>query len=90
MVRVQGDLHSPTLDAFVILLLVGELAMVAFASGLARAGLVGWWYVGAAVAALAGYVVTADSSNHLVVLAGFVPLAVTWLVLGRLLRADRP
>lgn len=90
MVRVQGHLHGPTLDGFVMLILLGELALVLFAVGLARARLVGWWYPLAAVAAVAGYIASASSSNHVVVLAGFVPLGLTWLVLGRLLlTADR-
>lgn len=85
MVRVQGDLDTPVLTAFVLVVLLGELMLVVFSVGLLRARLVRWWFVALSVAAVAGYVVTADSSNHLVVLAGFVPLGATWLVLGRLL-----
>lgn len=59
--------------------------IIVFAFGLARARLVGWWFVGLAVLSVAGYVVTASSSNHLVVLVGFLPLGATWLVLARLL-----
>ena len=39
----------------------------------------------AAVAACVGYVLTSDSSDHLVVLAGFTPLAAVWLAVSRLL-----
>jgi hypothetical protein len=87
MVVVQGDFHAPLLDAFVTLILLGELALVVFAVGLARACLTGWWYIALAVLAVAGYVVTSSSSNHLVVLAGFAPLGASWLVLARLLQA---
>ena len=85
MVGVQGHLHAPILDAFVTLILLGELALVVFAVGLARARLTGWWYLALAVVAVSGYVVTASSSNHVVVLAGFAPLGASWLVLARLL-----
>ncbi len=88
MVEVQGDFHEPILNAFVTLILLGELALVLFAVGLARARLIGWWYVVLAVMALAGYIVTSSSSNHLVVLAGFAPLGASWLVLAWLLRAS--
>jgi len=87
MVEVQGDFHEPTLNVFVTLILIGELALVVFAVGLARARLTGWWYVVLAVLAVAGYVVTSSSSNHLLVLAGFVPLGASWLVLAWLLQA---
>ena len=90
MVHVQGDLHSPTLDAFVTVILLGELFLVVFAAGLVRARTVGWWFVPLSVLALAGYVVTASSSDHLVVLVGFLPLGTSWLVLARLLRAPAP
>lgn len=81
MVKVQDHVGSPTLTALVALVLVGELFVVPYAVGLHRARLVGRWYVGAAVLAILGYVATADSSDHLVVLAGFVPLAATLLAL---------
>jgi hypothetical protein len=85
MVRVQGDLNSPVLTAMVALVMLGELFPIVLGLGLARARLVGWWYPVLNAVALAAYVVTSDSSNHLVNLAGFVPLAATWLVLARLL-----
>jgi hypothetical protein len=85
MVAVQDHLHAPVLDAMVMLVLLGELCSVVFAAGLARARLVGWWYPVVSLVAVAAYVVTSDSSAHVVVLAGFVPLAVTWLVLARLM-----
>jgi hypothetical protein len=85
MVSVQDHLHGPVLDAMVMLILFGELFMIVFAAGLARARLVGWWYPALSVVALAAYVVTSDSSSHPVVLAGFVPLGVSWSVLAPLL-----
>lgn len=85
MVRIQGDLHAPVLNAFVTVVLLGELLLVVFAVGLSRARLTGWWFVALSALALVGYVATADSSNHLVVLAGFLPLGATWLVLAGLL-----
>jgi hypothetical protein len=85
MVRVQGDLNSPVLTAMVSLVMLGELFPILLGLGLARARLVGWWYPVLNAVALAAYVVTSDSSNHLVNLAGFVPLAASWLVLARLL-----
>jgi hypothetical protein len=85
MVRIQGDLDSPVLNTFVGIVLLGELMLLVFAVGLLRAGLVRWWFPVLSALGVAGYVLTADSSNHLVVLAGFVPLAATWLVLARLL-----
>jgi hypothetical protein len=89
MVRVQGDLSSPVLTAMVSLVLLGELFLVVFGLGLARSRLVGWWYPALSVLAVAAYVVTSDSSNHAVVLAGFVPLGATWAVLARLLVTGR-
>lgn len=85
MVKVQGDLSSPVLTAMVALIMLGELFPIVFGLGLARARLVGWWYPALNTVALAAYVVTSDSSNHLVNLAGFVPLGASWLVLARLL-----
>jgi hypothetical protein len=104
MVTVIDDLHrAGSLAPFVAIVLLGELFAVPFAFGLRRAGLVGLWFPVATVLAVAGYVATSDSSTHLVVLAGFVPLAATWLGLARVLtdvpdagrsltadRADRP
>lgn len=91
MVNVVDDLHSAgALQPFVLLILLGELFVIVLAVGLARAGLVGWWFVGLSVLALAGYVATSSSSNHLVVLVGFVPLGTSWLLLARLLLAHAP
>lgn len=89
MVGVQDDLGSPTLSALVALVMLGELCPILFAVGLARARLVGWWYLVASVLAFVGYVVTSDSSDHLVVLLGFVPLGATWLALGGVLAGSR-
>jgi hypothetical protein len=86
MVTVIDDLHSAgSLAPFVMIVLLGELFAVPFAFGLRRAGLVGLWFPIATVVAIVGYVATSDSSAHLVVLAGFVPLAATWLGLARVL-----
>ena len=86
MVQVIDDLHaSGALAPFVMLVLFGELFAIVFAVGLFRARLVGWWYIAASVLAVVAYVVTSDSSNHLVILAGFVPLAATWLYLAKIL-----
>jgi hypothetical protein len=85
MVEVQGDLSSPVLVAMVSLVMLGELFTIVLGLGLARSRLVGWWYPVLNAVAVAAYVLTSDSSNHLVNLAGFVPLAASWLVLGRLL-----
>jgi hypothetical protein len=90
MVAVQDHLHTPSLNALVMLVLIGELCSIVFALGLARAGLVGWWFPVLAFVALAAYVVTSDASAHLVVLAGFVPLALSWLTLARLMAAPAP
>lgn len=90
MVQVQGDLSSPVLNSFVALIMLGELMGVVFAVGLARAGLLGWWYVAASVAAVLGYVLTSDSGNHLVILASFAPLGATWLVLAARLMGGSP
>jgi hypothetical protein len=85
MVRVQGDLSSPVLTVMVALVMLGDLFPIVLGLGLARARLVGWWYPALNAVALVAYFVTSDSSNHLVNLAGFVPLAASWLVLARLL-----
>jgi hypothetical protein len=85
MVRVQGDLSSPVLTAMVSLVLLGELFTIVLGLGLARSRLVGWWYPVLSAVAVAAYVLTSDSSSHLVNLAGFVPLAASWLVLASLL-----
>jgi hypothetical protein len=89
MVRVQDHLHGPSLDAAVAFVLLGELFALVFAVGLYRSGVVGWWFVAVSVAAEVGYVLTSDSSSHLVVLAGFAPLAVSWLTLARVMASAR-
>lgn len=93
MVRAVGDLKgAEALMPFVLLVMIGELFAVALAAGLARARLVGWWFPVLALGAEATYLLTSDSSAHLVNLLGFLPLGVFWLVLARLLLAkpDRP
>jgi hypothetical protein len=90
MTRVIDHLHSAgSLAPFVALVLLGELFAIPFALGLWRAGLVGWWFPAVTLVAIVGYVATSDSSNHVVVLAGFVPLGLTWLGLAGMLRHER-
>jgi hypothetical protein len=89
MVAVVDALHaSAAMAPFVFVVLLGELFVVVLGVGLARAGRIGWWYVAASVLSIVGYVVTSDSSNHAVVLAGFVPLGATWLALAPLMGTD--
>jgi hypothetical protein len=95
MVRVVDDLHDAgALLPFVLLVVLGEHFAIVLAAGLARARLVGWWFPGLALLGAAAYVLTSDSSDHAVVLAGFAPIALFWVVLARLLltgasRSDR-
>lgn len=90
MTRVIDHLHSAgSLAPFVALVLLGELFAIPFGVGLWRAGLVGWWYPAVTLVAIVGYVATSDSSTHVVVLAGFVPLAATWWGLAGMLRHER-
>ncbi|MGN6577146.1 MAG: hypothetical protein ACTHKG_15845 [Nocardioides sp.] len=81
MVQVQGDLESPVLNACVALILLGNLMAVVFALGLVRARILGWWFPVVSVGAVLAYGLTSASGDHLVVLASFVPLGVTWLAL---------
>lgn len=92
MVKVQDAINAAgAMLPFVLLVMLGELLQIFFAVGLCRARLVGWWYVALAVVAVVGYILTSDSSDHLVVLLGFLPLAASWAVLARLLgRASVP
>lgn len=90
MVQVQGDLHSPVLNAFVALIMLGNVMMIVFAVGLVRAGLLGWWFVPTTVVAFVAYLLTSDSGDHLVVLASFLPLGATWLALAWRLANGRP
>jgi hypothetical protein len=86
MVAVQDAISdSGALLPFVVLIMLGELLSMLFAVGLWRARLVGWWFPVLAVLAFVGFVLTSDSSNHLVILAGFLPLGAMWLALARLL-----
>ncbi len=92
MVGVQDDLSgsaSPVLNAFVAVIMLGDLMLLVYAAGLVRAGLTPWWFMVLAVLADVGYIATGDSSNHFFVLVGFLPLAATWVVLARLLPVDR-
>lgn len=86
MVATEDALHaSAAMAPFVMLILFGDFFAIAFGIGLARARLIGWWFPATSLVALVGYILTSDSTNHLVVLAGFVPLGITWLGLARLL-----
>lgn len=66
------------------------LFAVAFGIRLARARVVGWWFPATSLAALVIHILTSDASDHLVVLAGFVPLGATWLALVWLLWTPSP
>ena len=86
MVKVIDDLKAaPILFPLVVLVLLGLPGLVVFALGLARARLFGWWLPALAAVAVTGYVVTENFSSHLVVLAGFLPLAAVWVAQARLL-----
>ena len=88
MVRIVGDLHAAgSLLPFVLVVVVGELFALVLATGLARARLVGWWCPALALLAEIAYLLTSDSSDHVVNLLGFLPLGLFWLVLARLLLA---
>lgn len=86
MVKVIDDIKaSPVLLPLVALVLLGMPALVLFTVGLARARLVGWWLPAVAALAVVAYTVSEDFSDHLVVLAGFLPLATVWVAQARLL-----
>jgi hypothetical protein len=87
MVQVQGDLSSPVLNAFVVLIMLGDVMGVVFAVAMVRAGLLRWWFVVASVVAVLAYVFTSEAEDHLVVLASVAPLGLTWVALARLLAA---
>ena len=86
MVATEDALHaSAAMAPFVMLIVFGELFAMAFGVGLARARVIGWWFPATSLVALVVYILTGDSSDPLVVLAGFLPLGATWLGLARLL-----
>src|ERR1700712_155494 len=69
---------SPGLTPVLVLLLLGLLFPIVLGVGLARAGLVGWWYVGVTVLATVFFVGLTDASSILLRLLAVVPAAVTW------------
>lgn len=90
MVQIIDDLkRAPVLLPPVILILLGLPALVAFTVGLTRAGLFRWWLPALATTAALAYLTTEEASNHLVVLASFLPLAAVWVAqAGMLIGAD--
>jgi hypothetical protein len=71
---------SPGLTPVLVLLLLGLLFPIVLGVGLARAGLVGWWYVGVAILATVFFVGLTDTSSLALRLLAVVPTAVTWAV----------
>jgi hypothetical protein len=69
---------SPGLTPVLVLLLLGLLFPIVLGVGLARAGLVGWWYVGVAVLASVFFVGLTDASALPLRLLAVVPTALTW------------
>jgi hypothetical protein len=76
---------SPGLVPVLVLLLLGLLFPIVLAVGLARAGLVGWWYVGVAVLGAVFFIGLTDASSVPLRLLAVVPTAVTWAVWAMLL-----
>jgi hypothetical protein len=76
---------SPGLTPVLVLLLLGLLFPIVFGVGLARAGLVGWWYVGVAVLGTVFFVGLTGASSMPLRLVAVVPTAVTWAVWALLL-----
>jgi hypothetical protein len=76
---------SPGLTPVLVLLLLGLLFPIVLGVGLARAGLVGWWYVGVTVLATVFFVGLTDAASLPLRLVAVVPAAVTWAVWARLL-----
>lgn len=83
---------SPGLVPVLVLLLLGLVFPIVLAVGLARAGLVPWWYVGVAVLGAVFFIGLTDASSIPLRLLAVVPTAVTWAVWAMLLRrvADSP
>jgi hypothetical protein len=77
---------SPGLTPVLVLLMLGLLFPIALGVGLARAGLVGWWYVGLAVLGPVFFIGLTDTSALPLRLLAMVPTAVTWGVWAMLLR----
>ena len=76
---------SPGLVPVLVLLLLGLLFPIVLGIGLARAGLVAWWYVGAAVLGAVFFIGLTDASSVSLRLLAVVPTAVTWGVWALLL-----
>jgi hypothetical protein len=76
---------SPGLVPVLVLLLLGLLFPIVLGVGLARAGLVPWWYVGVAVLGVVFFVGLTDASSLPLRLVAVVPDAVTWAVWALLL-----
>ena len=69
---------SPALMALSLAVEVGMLCAVLLAVGLALGHFANWAMLGVTVLIVAASVVTSDSDNHLIILAGFLPLAALW------------
>lgn len=86
MVQIIDDIkHAPVLLPPVLLVLLGMPALLVFTAGLTRAGLFRWWLPALAATAVLAYLATEEVSSHLVVLAGFLPLAAVWAAQARML-----
>jgi hypothetical protein len=75
--------QSPVLVAFVVVLLVSELALVPFAVGLVRAGLAGWWLPVLTVLAIVGGTRTESAGSWWGSLALDLPFVLVLLWMGR-------
>jgi hypothetical protein len=74
-----------------VLLLVGLVSPIVLGVGLARAGQVAWWYVGAAVLGPVFFIGLTDASAVPLRLLAVVPTAITWGVWAMLLhKVDAP
>ena len=71
---------SPGLTPVLVLLLLGLRFPIVLGVGLARAGLVGWWYVGVTALATVFFVGLTDAASLPLRLVAVVPAAVTWAV----------
>jgi hypothetical protein len=77
---------SAGLAPLLVLLFGGLIFPVVLGVGLARAGLVGWWYVGVTVLSIVFFIGLGGSDAMLLRLVAVVPTCVTWLTWAWLLR----
>lgn len=77
--RTLNALHaSPALMVPAVAIELGMLGAILIAIGLALGRVANWALLGVAVLVVVASVVTSDSDSHLIILAGFLPLAVLW------------